>query len=135
MRKRVAQIIEALSGRLASAAAKTRAGFTLPEIMVVLLIVTIGIVPLAVVQSQARREVGRSDRFTQAVALAQDRLERLKGAGFGVAAADSGQAGRLRWVSAVQNVGFGLDRITVTVTWRDGGDLQTVQVAGLQSMR
>ena len=112
-----------------------RAGFTLPEIMVVLLIVTIGIVPLAVVQSQARREVGRSDHYTQALALAQSQFEQMKGAGFGVAAADSGQVARLRWVSDVQNVSFGLDRISVTVRWQDGGRVQTVQVAGLQSMR
>lgn len=112
-----------------------RTGFTLPEIMVVLLIVTIGIVPLAVVQSSARREVGRSDRYTQALALAQSRFEQMKGAGFGAAVADSGEVAQLRWVSDVQNVGFGLDRISVTVRWRDGGGMRTVQVAGLQSMR
>ncbi len=112
-----------------------RDGFTLPEIVIVLLVLTIGILPLAVVQSRARGEVQRSDRYTQALALAQSQLEQLKGAGFAAAAPDSGQNGTLRWRTAVDNVGFGLNRIRVTVTWQDRTGAQTVQVAGLQSMR
>jgi prepilin-type N-terminal cleavage/methylation domain-containing protein len=129
------RFLQACRGRPFGCSWFDRTGFTLPEIMVVLLIVTIGIVPLAVVQSSARREVGRSDRYTQALALAQSQFEQMKGAGFGAAAADSGQVAQLRWVSDVQNVSFGLDRISVTVRWRDGGGMRTVQVAGLQSMR
>jgi len=112
-----------------------RDGFTLVEILVVLVILTIGIVPLAVVQSSARREVSESDRYTQALVLAQDRLERMKALGFGVAAPDSGASGQLAWNADVQNVSFGLDRIGVTVTWFDGGQPQQLRMVSLVSMR
>jgi hypothetical protein len=103
--------------------------------MVVLLILTIGIVPLAMVQSRARTEVTRSDRVTQALTLAQTQLETMKGAGFGNAAPDSGQVGQLRWWSNVNNVSLGLDRIEVTVTWYDGARDQTVLMSDLVSLR
>lgn len=112
-----------------------REGFTLAEILVVLVILTIGIVPLAVVQSSARREVSKSDRYTQAIALAQDRVERAKALGFGAAVPDSGQDGQLAWVTDIQNVSFGLDRIGVTVTWFDGRDQQQMRMVSLISMR
>jgi prepilin-type N-terminal cleavage/methylation domain-containing protein len=112
-----------------------RGGFTLTEILVVLVILTIGIVPLAVVQSSARREVSKSDRYTQAMALAQSRIEQMRGAGFGNAAPDSGNAGQLRWVADVQNVSFGMDRVGVTVTWFDGRSDQTLRMVSLVSMR
>ena len=112
-----------------------RSGFTLPEIMVVLVILAIGIMPLAIVQSRARVQVRHADRMTQAVVLAQTQLEAMKGAGFGNAAPDSGQAGQLSWRTSVQNVSFGLDRIDVTVTWFDGRRDQNIQVSDLMSMR
>jgi prepilin-type N-terminal cleavage/methylation domain-containing protein len=114
---------------------KRRDGFTLTEILVVLMILAIGILPIAIVQSQARREVQRSDRLTQAITLAQAQLENMKGAGFGNAQADSGQAGPLAWRTDVQNVSFGMDQIRVEVTWFDGARDRTVQVSDLVSMR
>lgn len=112
-----------------------RDGFTLPEIMVVMLILILGIVPLAIVQTRARHEVSKSDLYTQAVTVAQARIEQMKGAGFGGAVPDSGQTGRIRWRTQVQNVSFGLDRLTVTVTWFDGRGDRTLQCSDLVSMR
>ena len=112
-----------------------RGGFTLTEILVVLAILMIGILPLAMVQARARHEVSRSDQYTQAITLAQSQLEQMKGVGFGNAAPDSGQVGRIRWATNVQNVSFGLDRLEVTVQWFDGARDQTIQVSDLVSMR
>ena len=112
-----------------------RDGFTLVEILVVLAILTIGILPLAMVQTQARHEVSKSDRFTQAITLAQSQLEQMKGAGFGNAVPDSGQVGAIQWRTAVQNVSFGLDRLEVTVNWFDGARDQTLLVSDLVSTR
>jgi prepilin-type N-terminal cleavage/methylation domain-containing protein len=122
-------------GRKAASPGPGRDGFTLTEIMVVLLILAIGVVPLALVQSRARTEVSRSDRMTQATALAQAQLEIMKGAGFGNAQADTGQAGQLMFATQVQNVTFGLDRIQVTVNWFDGRSNQALVVSDLLSMR
>jgi len=112
-----------------------RGGFTLIEILVVMGILAIGILPLAIVQSQARREVSKSDRYTLAITLAQSQLEQMKGAGFGNATPDSGQVGVIEWRTNVQNVNFGLDRLEVTVTYFDGARDRTIQVSDLVSMR
>ena len=112
-----------------------RGGFTLIEILIVMAILSIGIVPLAVVQSSARREVNHADRYTQAIALAQSRIEQAKGAGFGNAVPDSGDVGHLRWVADVQNVSFGMDQVGVTVTWNDGRVNQSLRMVSLVSMR
>ena len=110
-------------------------GFTLTEIIVVLGILAIGILPLAMVQSRARRDVSRSDQYTQALNIAQSELEQMKGLGFGNAVADSGQVGTIQWWANVTNVSFGLERYDVTVTWPDGTNNRTVQVSDLNSMR
>jgi len=112
-----------------------RGGFTLIEILIVMAVLSIGIIPLAVVQSNARREVNHADRYTQAIALAQSRIEQIKGAGFGAAVPDSGDTGQLRWVTDVQNVSFGMDQVGVTVTWRDGRSDQSLRMVSLVSMR
>lgn len=112
-----------------------RGGFTLIEILIVMAVLSIGIIPLAVVQSNARREVSHADRYTQAIALAQSRIEQAKGAGFGNAAPDSGDFGQLRWVTDVQNVSFGMNQVGVTVTWNDGRSDQTLRMVSLVSMR
>ena len=112
-----------------------RGGFSLVEIMVVLLILSVGVIPIAVVQHQARREVSEADRHTDAIVLAQGQLERLKAMGFGNVVPDSGVENNITRTSRVNNVSFGLDRIDVIATWGAGRDQQTLVVSDLVSMR
>ena len=119
----------------AGAKAPDRGGFSLVEIMMVLMILSVGIIPLAVIQHRARSEVMESDVYTQSMNVAQSQLERIKGLGFGAAAPDSGLVGNIQWNATVNNVAFGLDRITVTTTWTNGKGQQSVTVADLVSMR
>ena len=114
---------------------RARAGFSLIEIMVVLLILAVGVIPIAIVQHQARREVSEADRHTDAIVLAQGQLERLKAMGFGNVVPDSGVVNNINWTSRVNNVSFGLDRIDVIATWGTGRDQQTLVVSDLVSMR
>ena len=116
-------------------AAPGRAGFSLVEIMIVLVILAVGVLPIAVVQSQARREVVEADRHTEAIALAQAQLERLKGQGFGNIAAEAGAQGAFNWQAQVTNVSFGLDRVDVTVTWNTANANEVLTVSDLVSMR
>lgn len=125
----------AVLARIASRLRPDRGGFTLIEILIVMAVLSIGIIPLAVVQSNARREVSHADRYTQAIALAQSRIEQAKGVGFGAAQPDSGDTGQLRWVTDVRNVSFGMNQIGVTVTWNDGRAGQTLRMVSLVSMR
>lgn len=112
-----------------------RQGFSLVEIMMVLVILAVGVLPIAVVQHRARAEVGQADRHTQAIAVAQMQLERMKSQGFGNIAAENGVDGNVTWVSQVNNVSFGLDRITVTATWRNKSVIESLTVSDLISMR
>jgi len=112
-----------------------RDGFTLIEMLMVLMILTVGIIPIAVIQHRAKREVTESDKFTSAVIVAQDQLEGLKGMGFGVAQADSGAVDNINWASTVTNVSFGLDRIEVTATWQSNGQEESITMADLVSLR
>jgi prepilin-type N-terminal cleavage/methylation domain-containing protein len=112
-----------------------REGFSLVEILMVLMILTVGIIPLAVIQHQARQDVQESDIYTQSLNVAQSQVERIKGLGFGVAAADSGVVGNIQWRARITNVSFGLDRVEVTTTWTGGGGNQTITEADLISMR
>ena len=112
-----------------------RGGFTLTEIMVVMVILVIGIMPLAMVQNQSRREVTKADRFTQAITLAQEQLEQMKGLGFGNAVPDTGIVGQITWSSNVTVVSFGLERIDVTVDWQDEDGPKTVTLADMVSVR
>jgi len=114
---------------------RQRAGFSLIEIMVVILILAVGVIPIAVVQHQARREVSEADRHTDAIVLAQGQLERLKAMGFGNVVPDSGVVNNINWTARVNNVSFGLDRIDVVATWGTGRNQQTLVVSDLISMR
>ena len=112
-----------------------RDGFTLVEILMVLMILSVGILPIAVIQHRARQEVSESDRYTEGITIASAQLERIKGMGFGNAAADSGATGYVNWVANIDNVGFGLDRIVVTASWQNGADVESLTVTDLMSMR
>jgi prepilin-type N-terminal cleavage/methylation domain-containing protein len=117
------------------AARPGREGFTLVEIMMVLVILSVGVLPIAVIQHRARAEVGEADRHTQAIAVAQMQMERLKSLGFGNIANDNGVAGNVTWNAQVANVSFGLDRVTVTATWQNKNVVETLTVSDLVSMR
>lgn len=112
-----------------------REGFTLIEIMMVMMILAVGVLPIAVIQHRARGQVSEADRHTQAIVVAQMHLERLKGQGFGNIAAENGQFGQITWASTVTNVAFGLDRVAVTATWMNDGQQETLTLADLVSTR
>ena len=59
------------------------AGFTLIELMVVLIILAIGLLPLALVQTRAQQDVFESGQFSDAVQIAQLQMESAKSLGFG----------------------------------------------------
>ncbi len=112
-----------------------RDGFTLVEVLVVLVIISIGILPLALIQTRARQEVSEADRYTEALAVAQHQLEWTRGLGFDDAAPDSGSTGLVNWRTDIDDVDFGLRRVSVTVDFPQGTQRDTLSMAALLSMR
>jgi prepilin-type N-terminal cleavage/methylation domain-containing protein len=110
-------------------------GFSLVELMVALVILTIGLLPLAFVQTRAGQDVFDSGRYTEALTIAQLQMEETKSLGFGAAATDTGTVDSYTWVRDVQNVGQGLDQVTVSVTWNERGDPRTVRLINRISFR
>jgi prepilin-type N-terminal cleavage/methylation domain-containing protein len=114
---------------------KGNRGITLVEVMVVLVVIAIGIIPIAVVQSHSSRDVVKSGQRTAALNVAQNQMERIKSLGFTAAASDSGSAGPYNWRAIVTNQSLGLNRVTVTVSWMEGANASTLQVDNLLSTR
>lgn len=112
-----------------------REGFTLVEILMVLLILSVGVIPIAMIQHRARRQVTQADIYTRAVTVGQAQLERMKSQGFGNIVNEAGVDGPVNWNATVTNVSFGLDRVQVVVNWQEGGTPMNLTLADLVSMR
>lgn len=75
--------------RRCNAVRPARAGFTLVELMVAMLIFTIGILALASTAGVVVRQMGDSGRMSVAASVAKSRVERLRLAPCAVAVTDS----------------------------------------------
>lgn len=112
------------------------AGFTLVELMVVLVILAVGMLPLALVQTRAQQDVFEAGQFTTAVNLAQLQMESTKSVGFANAISDSGMTdGVYNWNTQVTPVSIGLNQITVTVTWNEKGNQRNIALTNLISVK
>lgn len=115
-----------------------QAGFTLVELMVVLVILTIGLLPLAIIQTRAQQDVFEAGQFSEAVNVAQLQIESAKALGFGNIQPDSGLVdGVYTWNMQVAPVaGFqGLEQITVSVGWDEKGRTRGITVFDRVSRR
>ncbi len=110
-------------------------GFSLVELMVALVILTIGLLPLAFVQTRAQQDVFDSGRYTEALTVATLQMEETKSLGFGVAVTDTGIVDNYTWIRDVTNVSPGLDQIIVNVTWNERGTPRTVRLINRLSDR
>jgi prepilin-type N-terminal cleavage/methylation domain-containing protein len=115
--------------------ARCKAGFSLVELMVVLVILAIGLLPLALIQTRAQQDVFESGQYTEALQVAQLQMESVKSQGFGNAVTDSGLVEVYTWRTTVNNVSFGLDQIVVEVRWNEKGRQRNVQIMDRISFR
>ena len=111
------------------------AGFSLVELMVVLVILAIGLLPLALIQTRAQQDVFESGQYTEALQVAQLQMEAAKSQGFGNAVTDSGIVDVYTWRATVTNVSFGLDQIVVQVQWNEKGRQRNIQIMDRLSFR
>ena len=110
-------------------------GVTMVELIVVLIVLAVGIIPIAIVQTRANRDVFHSGQRTEALQVGHLHMERAKSLGFTNAVSDSGTAGPYTWQTDVQPAGFGLSEVTVTIQWMEGADQRQIQLSNLLSMR
>jgi prepilin-type N-terminal cleavage/methylation domain-containing protein len=110
-------------------------GFSLVELMVALVILTIGLLPLAFVQTRAQQDVFDSGRYTEALTIATLEMEQTKSLGFGVAVPDTGSVDNYTWIRDVQNISPTLDQITVSVSWNERGSPRVVRIINRLSDR
>jgi type IV pilus assembly protein PilV len=118
------------SGREARAA-----GFTLVELMIALVVIAIGIIALSGVQTRSSRDVYATGRATQALAMAEDRVEQIRSVGYTAAASDSGQTTVFSWIARVDSTAPDLKHIDVTVTWPEQSQTRAVELQTLLSAR
>ena len=110
-------------------------GVSLVEIMFVLIVLAIGILPIAAIQTQSHRDIYESGQRTEALNIAQLQMERARNQGFGVAASDSGTVGTFDWNTQVVPQSASMSAVTVTVNWPEGDQTQTIQLRNLISSR
>jgi Tfp pilus assembly protein PilV len=110
-------------------------GFTLVELMIVIVFVAVGVLALSGIQTHSYKDVYTTGRRTRALELAKTQAEISRSDGYLNASPDSGQVGIYTWNTAVDSVGVGFLRVTVNVNWNESGNPQNVQIVDLLSAR
>jgi Tfp pilus assembly protein PilV len=108
------------------------------ELMVVLVVVSVGILALSGIQTHSSRDVFTTGQRTTALSVAQTQMESKRALGYTLALSDTGTTGIYNWTSVVDTVGpgsNGLNRITVTVNWTVNGVPDSVKLYNLVSAR
>ncbi len=111
------------------------AGFTLVELIVAVLLIGIGLLPIAAVQTGSTRDVVATGQHTRALSIAQGQMETTRTAGFAAAQTDSGVTGTFAWRTVVTNVSPSLLQVDVTVSWTEQGTPRTLVLNNLLSQR
>jgi prepilin-type N-terminal cleavage/methylation domain-containing protein len=125
------------------ATASSQAGFSLVEVLIVFIIVSLAVLPLAGVQLSSRRAVDEAQRYGEAVEVAQTQLEKLRVDDFGVVGTNNFVVNRFNVQTDVQpqinpNTGIAsstLETLHVTVNWVEKGDSLSVDLSGLRAAR
>lgn len=110
-------------------------GLTLVELMVVLVFMALGVLTLFAVQTRSFTDVHDTGRYTLALEVAESQMEAARGAGFALAASDSGTTGGIRWTRIVQNEDALLKRVTVSVAWNEGEAARSLRLVSLLASR
>ena|SRR2546430_9445311 len=110
-------------------------GLTLPEVLVAMVVLSLGLLALAKMQITAIQVNAASSRLTQATAIAQDKVEQLMALPYADAQLDvtthteTGPAGYPITWTVDQDAATGVKTINLTLTWRNRGQPKTFLLA------
>src|SRR5215510_2165195 len=110
-------------------------GLTLPEVLVAMVVLSLGLLGLAKMQITAIQVNAASGRLTQATALAQDKAEELMALPYTDADLNVGKYSSKRadytitWEVAQDTLAVGIKTINLTVTWSNRGQPKTFLLA------
>jgi len=111
-------------------------GFTLIELMIALLILSIGLVALAGLQISAIKGNAFSRRITTAVSVAEQTIEQIKSTPYNniqsqpLSQVTASNMNFSRQVSVADNAPLpSMKTVQVTVTWSEGGKSHTVPIS------
>ena len=110
-------------------------GFSLVELMVVLVIISVGVLGLSAIQTRSSTGVYAAGRQSGALALAQERIEIARSGGYFNAVGDSGTVGSYTWTTRVDSVSIELRRVDVFVGWNEQGNARSLQLQTMVSRR
>jgi type IV pilus assembly protein PilV len=113
-------------------------GFTLIEIMITLVILSIGLTALAGLQVSAIKGNTFSKRMTAAVSIANQKLEQIKDTAYANILSESStqipDTGFTRQVTVTNNSPMANTKtVIVTVTWSDGSNSHSVPITTIIS--
>jgi type IV pilus assembly protein PilV len=116
-------------------------GFTLIEIMIALVIMSIGLTALAAVQISAIRGNAFSKRMTTAVSIADGKMEQIKNGSYASIISESSiqitqsNMNFTRQVTVTNNIAplTNTKTVNVTVSWSEGSKLHSVPITTIVS--
>ena len=119
------------------APAASSRGVTLIELMIVLVVISIGLLALSGVQTSSSRDVDATGRHSHAIQLATNQMEIARAAGYTLVQADSGVSVPFSWKTTwTENPADpGLKQVVVAVTWTEKGNPRSVRLEDLLSSR
>ena len=100
------------------------AGFTLIEVMMAIVILSVGMLAIAGMQINAIKGNSQASKITMATALIEEKLDGYKSMPYAAIKDEEGtRDGFLDWKTSVaaNTPANGLKSITVSVSWNDGG--------------
>ena len=119
------------SRRQAGSPRHRRAGFTLVELIVAIIILTVGVLGLASVSAVVMRQITGSSFQNRAAAIASSRFERLRSVSCAAAAGGTATSGGIteRWTVQMLNRSM---QIQDVVTWTERGRTRTMTFTTLR---
>lgn len=97
-------------------------GFTLIEALIALLVLSVGLLAIAVMQIDAIKGNSQASHITEATALIEEKLEGYKSVAYAQIQDEQGNEDIYQWVTTVQvdTPATNLKTVTVNVTWPSG---------------